>query len=148
MKDKRKHRRFALNSTDNNGRMLSASYVRVLDISISGVSFEADRRLNMGQEYTLQLKKDGKGMALKGIIVWSSVVGSKGDDKGNIIPIYRAGMKFTIVSQEVIDFIEIRRHETNEGDEKIEDYKFDIEGLDMLDVEKEELEKFVNSIYG
>lgn len=102
----------------------------------------------MGQEYTLQLKKDGKGMALKGIIVWSSVVGSKGDDKGNIIPIYRAGMKFTIVSQEVIDFIELRKHETNEGDEKIEDYKFDIEGLDLLDVEKEELEKFVNSIYG
>jgi hypothetical protein len=149
VEDKRKDKRFALNSTNNNGRMLSASYVKILDMSISGVSFEADRRLNLSQEYTLHLKNDEKRMALKGIIVWSSLIGTRGDEKGNIVPIYRAGMKFTAVSQEVINFIELKKQETNKDEEEnIEDYKFDIEGLDLLEKEREELEKFVNSIYG
>jgi hypothetical protein len=147
MKDKRKHERVTLNGADSNGRMLSARYVKVLDISITGVSFEADRRLDLGQGYTLQLRSDGKGMTLRGIIVWSSVIGNKGDEKGNVIPIYRAGMKFTMVSPEVENFIELKKRETNEG-ETTGEYDFDIECLDLPEKEREKLESFVNSIYG
>jgi hypothetical protein len=147
MKDKRKHERFALNGTDGNGSMLSASYVKVLDISLTGISFEADRRLNLGQGYALQLRSDGKGMTLKGIIVWSSVIGNKADEKGNAIPIYRAGMKFTTVSPEVENFIELKKQGTNEGAATGE-CDFGIECLDLQEKEREELESFVNSIYG
>jgi hypothetical protein len=147
MKDKRQHRRFAISGTSANGRMLSANYVKILDISMTGISFEADRRLNLGQGYTLQLRDDGNGMTLKGTIVWSSVVGNKGDEKGNIIPIYRAGMKFTHLSPEVENFIEMKRRETNEAETSGE-CDFDIECLDLPENEREELENFVNSIYG
>lgn len=78
-----------------NGTMISATDVKIVDISLGGISVKADRRLNIGTEYPLKLGDKNKVMSLKGTVIWSSLVGTRKTKSGERIPIYQAGMKFT-----------------------------------------------------
>lgn len=115
MRNRRHHERFAVNLLEINGKMLLAKYVKILDISIGGVALKADKRLNIGSEYTLRIEGKGMGLKLKGIIVWSLLDDTLKTSRGDFIPIYKAGMKFTEVSKDQIDeienFIEFHKHE-------------------------------------
>jgi c-di-GMP-binding flagellar brake protein YcgR len=95
MKDNRRHKRFTLDVMEVNGAMISATDVKIIDISLGGVSIKADRRLNIGTEYPLKLGDKNKVMSLKGTVIWSSLVGTRKTGSGERIPIYQAGMKFT-----------------------------------------------------
>jgi len=92
------------------GKMVLATYVKILDISIGGVSFKADRRLNIGREYALKIEGKGEPLTVKGTIVRAMLTESMKDARGNIIPVYTAGMKFTEVEEqkvkEIAAFIE------------------------------------------
>jgi hypothetical protein len=48
MQDKRRHKRNILTLIDTHSRMVFANDVRILDMSLSGVSLKADRRMNIG----------------------------------------------------------------------------------------------------
>jgi hypothetical protein len=110
MSEHRHHKRFVVEGMEINGKMLFATEVFVLDVSISGMSFKADRRLDIGKEYTLRLQDHDRAIAVKGVVVWSRLVGSKEGCDGDSIPVYAAGMKFTNVLSEsiseIISFIE------------------------------------------
>ncbi|MBA4372557.1 MAG: hypothetical protein C0402_06805 [Thermodesulfovibrio sp.] len=110
MSDNRHHKRFMVEGMEINGKMLFATEVFVQNVSISGMSFKADRRLDIGKEYTIRLQDQGRTIAVKGIVVWSSLVGNKAGHDGDSIPVYAAGMKFTNVLNErineIISFIE------------------------------------------
>ena len=106
MEEKRRDKRFSVDIMEINGKMVLATYVKILDISIGGVSFKANRRLNMGNEYSLKMESRGGELTLKGIIVRSSLSESIKDSGGNIVPVYSAGMQFTDTSEEKIKEIE------------------------------------------
>lgn len=107
-KDNRRHKRFVVDGVES--RMVFASETRILNLSISGAAIETDRRLNPGSEYTLKLEKGGASITLKGTIAWSVLSGTKKTLKGEMAPVYRAGMKFLDVMNEktaqIIGFIE------------------------------------------
>ena len=50
MEERRRHKRFSVDILEISGKMVLARYVKILDISIGGVSFKADRRLHIGHE--------------------------------------------------------------------------------------------------
>jgi len=110
MKDNRRHKRFTLDVMEVNGTMISATDVKVIDISLGGVSVKADRRLNIGTEYPLKLGDKNKVMSLKGTVIWSSLVETRKVKNGERIPIYHAGMKFTGLTEketpELVNLIE------------------------------------------
>jgi c-di-GMP-binding flagellar brake protein YcgR len=110
MREIRRYKRFQVEIMEISGKMVLASYVKILDISIGGVSFRVDRRVNMDSEYTLKIQGKGKELTAKGIIVRSSLVDNAKDSRGNFVPIYAAGMRFTDVSaeklKEIAAFIE------------------------------------------
>lgn len=106
MEEKRRYKRFSVDIMDINGKMVLSTYVKILDISIGGVSFKANRRLNMGSEYSLKMESRGGELTAKGIIVRSSLSESIRDSRGNIVPVYSAGMQFTDTSEEKIKEIE------------------------------------------
>lgn len=110
MEERRRHKRFSVDILEISGKMVLARYVKILDISIGGVSFKADRRLHIGHEYTLKILGKGKELSVKGIVMRSLLSESVGDSRGNVVPIYTAGMQFTDVSeeklQEIAAFIE------------------------------------------
>jgi hypothetical protein len=89
------------------GKMVLATYVKILDISIGGVSFKADRRLNIGREYTLKIEGKGKALTVKGTIVRAMLTESMKDSRGNIVPVYTAGMKFAEVEEQKVKEIAV-----------------------------------------
>lgn len=119
MSNMRHHKRFIVEGMEINGKMLFATEVIVLNVSVTGMSFKADRRLNIGKEYTVRVQNHDRIIAVQGLVVWSRLVGNKPGRDGDSIPVYAAGMKFTNVLNkrvsEIISFIE--SHERQGQDE-------------------------------
>jgi len=115
MQDKRRHKRFTLNVTEVNARMVLATEVNVVDISIGGILLKANRRLNIGSEYALELGAKNRFISLKGAVMWSSLSESRKGTGGEVVPIFRAGMKFRNMSTEriteLLNFIEEHKKE-------------------------------------
>jgi Tfp pilus assembly protein PilZ len=102
MLNTRRYERYKANLIGINGRIILAKFVKILDISIGGLSLQTEKRLNIGNEYTLKIDSKEKLFSVKGIVVWSVLNNSIKNSKGNIVPIYTAGLKFTDVSDEKI----------------------------------------------
>lgn len=110
MQNRRHHKRYEVDVTEINGTMVLAKNVKIINISIGGVCLQTDKRLNIGSQYALRVEGKGKILTVKGSIVWVLISGSSADSDGNIIPIYKTGMKFMDVStekmNEIVNFIE------------------------------------------
>ncbi len=94
MQDKRRHKRFKLDIIEINGKMSLADKVHIIDISLGGIAVKADRRLNIGREYTIRLEDKGKSIDVKGVVVRSELSGIEEREKGERVSIYTAGMLF------------------------------------------------------
>ncbi len=99
MRDKRKYKRFKLKDREVNGKMILATEVTVIDISVSGISLRLNRRLNIGGDYTLKLEGK-KTISMKGTVVWCSLIETRKVSSEETIPIYSAGMQFKDMSAE------------------------------------------------
>ncbi|MBE0425861.1 MAG: PilZ domain-containing protein [Nitrospirae bacterium] len=108
MQERRHYQRFSVDIMDIHGKILFASDVKILNISIGGILLKADKRLNIGRSYILKLENRGKNLTIQGTVVRCTLSESQ-RVQGNIIPIYTAGMQFTNLSNEkmneIADFI-------------------------------------------
>ena len=117
MQNRRQHERYKIEVIEIDGKMVLAKYVKILDISIGGVCLKTEKSLTVGGEYTLKIEGKGRVLNVRGVVAWASLSDSSVDSIGDIIPIYRAGMKFIDVSNE----------KTNEIVNFIEDHKRDVD---------------------
>lgn len=90
--NKRRHARFLVEGVQ--GRMVFASQVDILNLSMGGVAIKADRRLNIGGEYTLKLELAGEAVEIKGVVVWSVMSGAHKAGDADTVPEYSAGLRF------------------------------------------------------
>ncbi len=99
------------------GKIVLAKSLRILDISIDGICLKTEKRLDIGGEYSLKMKGKGKTLTVKGTVAWALLSETSVDSYGNIIPVYKTGMKFVDVSKERIDeivnFIEEHRRDVD-----------------------------------
>ena len=90
--------------------IISATEVEIMNMSVGGVALIANGRLNIGSDYVLKIERGGSIWSLKGTIVWSVLSGSKKNNQGEVVPIYKAGLKFkdtqSATMTEILDFIE------------------------------------------
>lgn len=113
-RDKRRYRRLNVKTLDIHGKMTFAHYLKIVDISLGGLLMETDRKLNIGEQYTLHLEYEGRRWSIKGYIIRSTLKESKNENQDNIIPIYSIGMKITSAFDEIkelIKFLELRQKE-------------------------------------
>jgi hypothetical protein len=107
---RRRHPRFTVE--DIRGHLVLASEVEILNLSLGGVALRADRRLNIGSEYTLKLEMGDRFMAMPGVVVWSVLSGMR-RARGEDAPLYSAGLKFTGMIDEkvqgLLEFIDENR---------------------------------------
>src|SRR5512135_750083 len=103
--EKRHRRRFVVEGMDLGGKMMFAAEIKIVNISIKGVSVRADRRLEIGCEYTLKLVDKGKVIPFKAVVVWSTISGTKRGLRGDVVPIYTAGLKFVDLLDEKVSAI-------------------------------------------
>lgn len=101
--NQRRHERLSVDLLEIHGKLLFADEVRINDVSISGVSLNADKRLNIGNEYLLRLAYGGQTISVKGQVIWSRLVSTRENSKGEVVPIYSCGMQFSSVSREKVD---------------------------------------------
>jgi c-di-GMP-binding flagellar brake protein YcgR len=106
MPERRRHERFTVGILEITGKMTFARDVKIHDISVGGVAVTVQKRLNLGSEYTLKIEGKGRALSLRGIVAWSLLSESLMDARGNVVPVYKAGLKFIGLSQEQVSEIE------------------------------------------
>jgi Tfp pilus assembly protein PilZ len=91
MDERRREARFDVET--GHGTMLSTSPVEILNMSLGGLAFRTETRLQIGEEYTVTLDVAGKTVKVRGIVAWS-VLGGLESRGGETVPVYSVGMKF------------------------------------------------------
>lgn len=91
--EKRKYKRYEVDSV--HGRMLYSSDINILNISMDGAAIATTQRLALDREYSLKLKFENSILTLRGKVVWSVLSHSKTLKNGEVVPVYRAGIRFT-----------------------------------------------------
>jgi Tfp pilus assembly protein PilZ len=111
IQERRLYKRIKVENLEVNSEMPSATYVKIIDISKSGVFVKADRKLDIGKKYALKIEYENKVVFVKAAVAWSLLEDNAEDANGNIVPIYIAGMQFANVLKgeitEIISLIEI-----------------------------------------
>jgi hypothetical protein len=97
IQERRQYQRMKVEHMEVNSEMPSATYMKIIDISKSGVLVNADRKLDIGKKYALKIEYENKVLVVRAAVVWSLFEDNVEDANGNIIPIYIAGMHFTDV---------------------------------------------------
>lgn len=150
--DRRKYQRFRTEDQSVHASIASARIVKIMDISIGGSRLQTDVRLNMFNEYTIRFEHNGKYYPIKGSIVWSVLKECKSDRRGNSIPIYQSGIKFSHIPDEFMSLVSSigknQKQEENNAGNGEEYYSLSIEGLDMSSKDQNELETYLGSLYG
>jgi hypothetical protein len=108
MDDGRRYKRHSVEGV--HGNVLSTSELEVLNISISGAAVETARRLELNRAYTFKIKYKNRYLTLRGRVIWATLFSKEDRDSKSMIPVYRAGIKFTETlsekSEMLLDFIE------------------------------------------
>ncbi len=100
MRNKREHTRSDL--TKMQGKMTLASKIEIVDISLGGVAVKADKKLDVGRDYMIQLGDKGLSIDVRCQVVRSTLVGMETKPDGESVLIYAAGMKFKEGSEDKI----------------------------------------------
>ena len=133
--DKRRQPRFVVEGV--HGKMTFASQVEVLNMSLSGAALKVDRRLNIGSEYLLKLEVQNKTISVKGVVVWSALDEMRKGPRGDNVPVYSAGMKFTdVLTRRLVELLEFIDENKLIGEKRLGGLRFRIHasGKALLDV--------------
>lgn len=118
------------------GNILYTHDIEVLNISIDGMAVETKKRLDMNRTYTFKFYQKNSVINLRGKVVWSILV-SKEDDKGLIVPVYRAGIRFldtyTEEAMAIAEFIE--EHKVKTVEKRLGGIRFKIKKTDNIKIE-------------
>jgi len=90
--ERRIHTRYEVEGV--RGNFLLSTDARVLNLSLDGMSLEANNPLKIGREYSLKLDQGSEALPLKGTVVWCTLVKTTRDERGEVQPVYRAGVHF------------------------------------------------------
>ncbi|GAB4482469.1 MAG: hypothetical protein OHK006_00970 [Thermodesulfovibrionales bacterium] len=109
--DGRRNRRYKVRGI--HGKVLYSSDFTILNISIDGAAVETSHLLMIDREYAIKLTYNEGTLNLKGKVMWSTLSHSRTNEQGEVVPVYRAGLRFrNIFSDEslnLLKFIESQR---------------------------------------
>lgn len=145
IKGKRRYKRLNIKNINIRGKMALANYIKIIDMSLDGLSIETDKTLHIGKEYILHLEYEGKTWSIKGSVAWSTLKKNERNNKGDSIPIYRAGMKLTVSSNEMREFIKFIELRQKRG-EKQEYFSLSLDELNIRGKDRKDLESSLDPL--
>lgn len=124
--ENRKFRRYEVDSV--HGRMAYLSDINILNISMDGAAIATTQRLSIDREYALKLNYEDSSVMIRGKVVWSVLSHSKTSKNGEVVPVYRAGVKFTnVLTNEATDLITyIEKSRTTDLEKRILGVRFKV----------------------
>jgi hypothetical protein len=90
--EKRKRKRFPVKGSQ--WKFPYSSSAKIIDIGPGGVAVEARKKLEVNKDYNLYIYHKGNLLGLKCRVVWSVLAWEGKNEAGEIIQIYKGGMKF------------------------------------------------------
>ncbi|NOZ24740.1 MAG: PilZ domain-containing protein [Nitrospirae bacterium] len=109
--ERRKNKRYDVEGIE--GCLTFVLNVKILNMSLDGMAVEANHMISVNKEYTIKVNHKGELLDLKGRVIWSKLYKTTVTPEGDVIPIYRAGIKFEDVLNEktlsLLAFIEKSR---------------------------------------
>jgi hypothetical protein len=114
--ERRTDKRYAVEGVRGNVYYLSD--LNVINISIDGAAIETTNRLEVNGEYRFRIDYKGTPLSVNGFVTWSKLTRSEKRRSGELIPIYKAGVKFVGIMEKKADtlmnFIEENKVRTPE----------------------------------
>lgn len=93
------HRRFPRYEVAGlEGHLVVPIHIRVINVSLGGMALETHSYLQFGRAYTLKLGGGEESLSLTGTVAWCSLRKTTKSVDGEILPVYRAGLKFEALS--------------------------------------------------
>jgi Tfp pilus assembly protein PilZ len=90
--ERRRFRRFEVRGLS--GSLLVPVKIRLVNLSVGGMALETHSYLRFGRSYTVKLEGDERGLTLAGTVAWCTLKSTARSDHGEVLPLYRAGLKF------------------------------------------------------
>ena len=90
--ERRKHKRLIVKGIQRN--VPHSLNTKIINISVGGVAIETTKKLERNKEYDLRINHGGNALRLKGRVIWAVLTRIEKKESGDIIPVYKAGMKF------------------------------------------------------
>jgi len=107
--ERREHRRYPVEGV--RGTFLFTTDAQVINMSLDGMSIETTNPLKVGRKYSLKLEEQGGGLPMHGIVVWCSLVKTTRSEKGEVQPVYKAGVHFEdLLTSKARDLRKFIRH--------------------------------------
>ena len=95
---------------DTHGSLIVSLDGKVLDISVAGMAIETHSRLAPHHRISLRLRKGPELLQLNGRVVWCFLQGTRANEQGETVPVYRAGIEFSDVlsdlARDLLGFLE------------------------------------------
>ncbi len=114
--ERRTNKRYAVEGIRGNVHCLSD--LNVINISIDGAAIETTNRLEVNREYKFRIDYKDTPLNLNGFVTWSKLTRSEKRRSGELVPIYKAGVKFIGIMDKKADtlmsFIEENKVRTPE----------------------------------
>jgi hypothetical protein len=115
--ENRRNKRFVVEGIQ--GNVLYTSDLEILNISLDGAAIETTKRLELNREYTFKIKYRDSTLNLRGRVVWAILISKEKKNSRALIPLYRAGIRFTDILTEkanmLMNFIEENKVKTLES---------------------------------
>jgi len=114
--DRRRHKRYQVEGVSGNVHYLSD--LNIINISLDGAAIETTKRLEVNREYRFKIDYKGTPLCVKGSVVWSQLIHSEKKETGELIPVYRSGVKFIDIfdkkANTLLSFLEENKEKTSE----------------------------------
>ena len=95
--DKREHERKRVKG-EVTGKMVLIDHLMILDLSVNGIRFQCNRRVDMNSVHRIKVEKDGILLSVKAQVVRSTLFVNKREGKS--VTFYDVAMTFMNLSQE------------------------------------------------
>lgn len=82
------------------GHLVVPIQIQVINVSLGGMALETNSYLQFGRAYTLRLEGGGQSLSLTGTVAWCSLRQTTKSPDGEVLPVYRAGLKFEALSSD------------------------------------------------
>ena len=126
--EKRHYKRFIVEGVE--GTLMFTTEAQILNISVEGVALKANRRFEIGREYSLKLEYNGKTITLSGVVMWSFLSELVEGPHKEMMPLYSAGMKFkNVITEKLTDLIEFIEKNKVDEDQRLT-IRFDVKSPD------------------
>ena len=101
--ERRTHKRYAVEGICGNVHCLSD--LKVINISVDGAAIETTNRLEVNGEYRFRIDYKGAPLHVTGFVTWSKLTRSEKRRSGELVPIYKAGVKFIGIMDKKADIL-------------------------------------------